>query len=297
MRGEEKRMIQEPDRSFIIIKEDRVFPEFHYHPEYELTYMIEGRGRRIVGDHVDNFQETDLVFLGSYLPHEYTCESHFLTEKGEFLGKAIVIQFQHDFLGKDFFNLPENLNFSKVLAFSLQGIQLYGKTKRVIVDSMFDMLSASNSERLYILFRIFEALASTKEYNLLSSPSFIDPYLETGVSPISKAREYILQNFQTDIRVSDLLEIANMSNTTFCSEFKRSNNMNFKKYLTNVRIGYACRLLIAGELTIAEIGYKSGFDNLSNFNRQFKHLKGITPNQFKLNCRAEGGPIHKNDLL
>lgn len=284
MRGEEKRMFQEPDRSFIVIKEDRLFPELHYHPEYELTYMIEGRGRRIVGDHVDNFQETDLVFLGSFLPHEYSCESHFVTEKGDFLGRAIVIQFRHDFLGKDFFSLPENLSFSKLLALSGQGIQLYGKTKRVIVDAMFDMLSASNSERLYILFRIFQALAFTKEYNLLSSPGFIDPYLGTGVSPISKAREFILQNFQTDIRASDLLEITNMSNTTFCSEFKRSNNMNFKKYLTNVRIGYACRLLIAGELTISEIAYMAGFNNLSNFNRQFKQLKGITPHQFKLNC-------------
>lgn len=287
MRGEEKRMIQEPDRSFIIQKEELFFPEFHYHPEYELTYIIEGRGRRIVGDHVDNFQETDLVFLGSYLPHEYSCESHYLTENGEFLGKAIVIQFHHDFLGENFFGLPENFKFSKFLALASQGIHLYGKTKRVIVDSMFDMLSTGNSGRLYILFRIFEALTLTEEYNLLSSPGFIDPYLKTGVSPINKAREYILQNFQTEIRVNDLLEITNMSNTTFCSEFKRYNNMNFKKYLNNVRVGYACRLLIAGELTIAEVAYQSGFENLSNFNRQFKNMKEITPHQYRLNCSIE----------
>ena len=279
-------MILEPDRSFITIKEDRVFPELHYHPEYELTYIIEGRGRKIVGDHVDYFQETDLTFFGAYLPHEYNCDSHYTSENGEFSGRAIVLQFQRDFLGKEFFNLPENFKFSKFLELSTQGVQLYGKTKRVIVDSMFDLLSASISERLYILFRIFEALALTDEYILLSSPGFIDPYLETGLSPISKAREYILQNFQTYIRVNDLLEITNMSNTTFCSEFKRSCNMNFKKYLTNVRIGYACRLLIASELIIAEIAYKSGFENLSNFNRQFKRLKGITPIQYRLNCNG-----------
>lgn len=287
MRGQEIRTIQEPDKSFIVVKQEKAFPEFHFHPEYELNYIIEGRGRRIVGDNVANFQETDLVFLGSSVPHEYTCESHFVTEEGQFLGKAIVIQFQHNFLGESFFSLPENLEFSKFLALSSQGIQLYGKTKRVIVDYLFDMLSAKTSERLYILFRIFEALSVTKEYNLLSSPGFIDPYLEIGNSPISIAREYILQNFHKDIRVSDLLEITNMSNPTFCSEFKRSNDMNFKKYLNSVRIGYACRLLIAGGLTIAELAYKSGFENLSTFNRQFKSVKGTTPQQYKHDCNPE----------
>jgi len=292
MRGEEKRIIQELDKSFIVFKDTSEFPEFHYHPEYELTYIIEGRGRRIVGDHVDYFRETDLVFLGSYLPHEYSCENAFVSDEGEFLGKAIIIQFLHNFLGENFFDLPENLEFSKFLMLSSQGIQIYGKARRIIVDCMYDMLNASNSERLYILFRIFETLSELKEYKLLSSHGFIDPYIKTGITAISRAREYILQNFQKDIRVIDLLEITNMSNTTFCSEFKRANGMNFKRYLTNVRIGYSCRLLIQGESNISGVAYKSGFENLSNFNRQFKSVKGITPLQYKHEC----DPTHSSQF-
>lgn len=280
-------MLKEPDRSFVVIKDSNIFPEFHYHPEYELTYIIEGRGRRIVGDGVDKFMETDLVFLGRYLPHEYTCEPHFMKDNGEFQGKAIVIQFHHDFLGDSFFDLPENSELLRFLQLSAQGIQIFGKARKTIVDLMYDMLEVNNTQRLYLLFRIFDSLVRIKEYNFLSSPGFVDSYLNKGVTPIAKAGEYILQNFQKDIRVMDLLEITNMSNTTFCSEFKRHNGMNFKKYLTNVRIGYACRLLIRDESTISEVAYQSGFENLSNFNRQFKGVKGMTPHEYRINCHSE----------
>ena len=104
---------------------------------------------------------------------------------------------------------------------------------------------------------------------------------------MQKALQYILQNFQKQIQIKDLLQVTNMSNTTFYNAFIYTYRMTFKSYLLNVRIGYACRLLIDATKSISEIAYESGFENLSNFNRQFKKIKGITPSEFQLLKRAE----------
>lgn len=286
MRGQEKRIIQEPDRSFIYRLETTSFPKFHYHPEYELTYIIKGRGRCLVGDYIDHFRETWLVLHGPFLPHEYNCDSTYNGSDGEFLGKAIVIEFVHDFLGTGFFKLPENYRLAEVLKMSSQGMLIFGKAKRAIVDQMYDMINASKQDSLYILLGIFRILSTTNQYKLLASPGYIDPNFENSNSPISKARDYILQNFSKKIQSSDLLNITNMSNTTFSTEFKRVNRMSFKKYLSRVRIGFACKMLIIGEMNVAEVAYISGFDNISNFNKQFKRVKGITPKQYQIECGA-----------
>ena len=277
----EIRLLKEPNKSFIVYHDTTPFSPWHFHPEYELVLIVKGKGKRMVGDHIDSFTENDLVFLGSNLAHEWACNQAYYDAEGNFSGECIVIQFLHDFLGSRFMEIPENVNLIKFLNESSQGCKIYGQTKAKIIPYMKDLLEMNESDRLFTLFKIFHILSNSKEYHLLASPGFSEPFKRKDEEPLTRAWQYILTNFQKDIKIKDLLEITHMSNTTFCLTFKKTYRMSFKEYLLNVRIGYACRLLLEGSISISEIAYESGFENISNFNRQFKRIKGLTPKAFK----------------
>lgn len=281
MKIPETRLFRALDQSCIFHHEKSRFHNWHHHPEYELVLIVKGKGIRMIGDHIDRFENNDLVLLGPYVPHEWRCNDIFYQPTGEFIGEGIVIQFLYNSFGKGFFELPENKKLNSFLSKSMQGCQIYGTSKDKIIPIMKQMLSMDETERLYALFSIFKYFSSSKEFRQLSSPSFLGSFKVNDNEPIQKAVQYILQNFQKNIRVNDLLEISNMSSTTFFMSFKKMYRMTFKRYLLNIRIGYACRLLGEKTMSISQIAYECGFGNLSNFNRQFKVIKGCSPLEYK----------------
>jgi len=274
------RLFQEPSKSFMVLKEINPFSKWHHHPEYELVLITKGKGRRIVGDNIDRFKENDLVFLGTYTPHEWLCDAEYFDEKGNFFGEGIVIQFLPDFLGPSFFEIPENIKLKKILENSSRGIEILGGSKRRIIEIMMRLPELEQTARLYCLFRVFEILSSLEEMNILASTAFVSEAEQQESTAMQKAVQYIMQNVQRPIHTEDLLEITNMSYSSFYVVFKNTFRMTFKEYLLNLRVGYACKLLTDGSHNISETAYLCGFENISNFNRQFKKIKGITPSNF-----------------
>jgi AraC-like DNA-binding protein len=234
----------------------------------------------MIGDNIDRFENNDLVFIGAYTPHEYKCDPKHFEYPDGFQGEAIVIQFVYDFIGEKFFRIPENSGLNKFILESARGYVFFGESKRKLISLMTNMRRMNNSDRFYALMSILTIFATTREFNILSSPAFSEPFWLDESGPMQKALKYVLQNFQKHIRVMDLLKITNMSNTAFYETFKKTYRMPFKEYLLNIRIGYACKLLTNESQNISGIAYDSGFGNISNFNRQFKKIKGITPSQF-----------------
>jgi len=286
MKLENMRLIQEPDKSFIVYHETQPFSRWHHHPEYELVLIVKGTGKRMVGDHIDRFKQHDLVLVGSYLPHEWLCDHEYFDHSNGFQGEGIVYQFLPDFLGPNFFEIPENLNLKLLLEESARGLKFKGRTKERITSLMLQNFNLDGTDRLYSLFSIFRILSKTKEYTLLSSPGFIEPFHQEGNEPMQKAIEYIFRNFHKDLSIKEMLYITNMSNTAFCMAFKKCCRMTFKEYLLKTRIGYACKLLSEGSLNISQIAYSCGFENISNFNRQFKNIKGLTPSKYQNKLEA-----------
>lgn len=280
MKVREVRLFKSPDQSFIFLHETDYFTPWHHHPEYEIVLIKKGKGIRFIGDHIERFQENDLIFLGSYLPHEWRCDKSFYTLSGKFLGECIVIQFLKDSFGPGFFDLPENKNVRQFLSSAAQGCKIYGEARKKISPLLEAMLGMNEVERFYSMLSIFKILASSDDYELLSSPAFHIPFLTDDGDPMKKVIQHIHQNFQKEIKVNELQDISNMSNTTFFTSFKKRYRMTFKKYLLQIRIGYACQLLLDGSFNISQIGYESGFNNLSNFNRHFKSIKGCTPREY-----------------
>jgi len=275
------RLFQELHKSFIYYRENNPFTPWHHHPEYELCLIKKGRGKRMVGDNIDRFENNDLVFIGSYTPHECLCDPEYYNHPDGFQGEGIVIQFVYDFLGEKFFKIPENSNLDKFILESSRGYVFYGNSKRRIISIMLEMEEMNDNERFFALLSIFRIFASTKEFKVLSSPAFSEPFWQDESGSMQKALKYILQNFQRNVKISDLLKITNMSNTSFYATFKQTYRMAFKDYLLSIRVGYACKLLTDASQNISGIAYESGFGNISNFNRQFKRIKGITPSQFQ----------------
>lgn len=281
MKVQEVRLFKSPSQSFIFYHEKDEFTRWHYHPEYELVLITKGNGIRLIGDHIERFADNDLLFLGSYLPHEWRCDEQYFHYSGKFTGESLVIQFLHNSFGNEFFELPENIQINDFFTKASRGAKIQGATKDRIIQLMLSMSSMKEVERLYTLFEIFKILASTEEYKLLSSPAFLKQFTTSENDSLNKVIQYIHQNFQRDIKVGELLEISSMSNTTFFTSFKKMYRMTFKKYLVIIRIGFACRLLANESLNISQIAYESGFENLSNFNRHFKSIKGLTPREYK----------------
>jgi AraC-like DNA-binding protein len=143
------------------------------------------------------------------------------------------------------------------------------------------MITMNDVQRFYALFTIFEIFQTTNEYHYLSSPASVESFLLKENEPMQKTLQFILQNFQKPIQINDLLEVTNMSYASFYSHFKQAYILTFKDYLLNIRIGYACKLLMDASHNISQIAEDCGFENLSNFNRQFKRIKKMTPSEYQ----------------
>ncbi|MGE5406251.1 MAG: AraC family transcriptional regulator [Methanosarcina sp.] len=267
---------QDKDKSFIVHNESFPFAPFHHHHEYEMVLIEKGKGKRMVGDNVDRFQKNDLVFTGPFLPHQWIPD-----EDASQDARAFVIQFSYDFLGDKFFEIPENAGVRKFLHESVRGFTFFGKTKQQIISILLKMKNSTHEERLYNLLSIFKIFSGTRETIHLSSPGSIESFIQKDNEMMQKALQYILQNFQNNIQIDQLLEITNMSYSTFYSHFYRDFKMTYKQYLLGVRLDYACKLLKNESLSISGIAYSCGFGNLSNFNRQFRKAKKLTPSQFQ----------------
>ena len=273
MKVETIRLHQEPYNSFIVLHEIDHATPWHHHPEFELVLIEKGKGRRLVGDHVAPFEKNDLIFLGTYLPHQWICEIKDVAPADATQNESFVIQFLDTFLKGALFEIPENAGLKEFLNKSTRGIEFYGETKTRIISILHSMHHMDDTKRFYALLSIFEILGSTDEFKLLTTPNSMNNFSSKGNEPMQKTLQYILQNFQKKIQIKDLLEISHKSYASLYAAFKKAFQMTFKDYLVNVRVGYACKRLTEGLINISEIAYDSGFENLSNFNRQFKKNK------------------------
>lgn len=283
MKPIEMRFAKDFDKSFVVFKETgKFFPcPWHYHPEYELVLVTKSTGRRMVGDHIGYFDEGDLVFMGPRLPHVWVNDPEYLESRSNTSADAIVIHFVEDFLGESFLQIPEMENFRNFLNLSLNGMVILGKAKTKINSLLKEMPGMSGLQRLASLFTIFDVLATTHEYQVLASPGYIQSIQYKSSDRFSKINQYIMQNFYQDIALPEIASVANMAVTTFCNFFKEHYRSSFVEYLNTVRIGHACKLLSEKDRKIVEVAYECGFNNLANFNRQFKKLKTMSPSEFR----------------
>ncbi len=235
----------------------------------------------MVGDHIGYFEEGDLVFMGSMLSHVWVNDPVYVQGQADHKADAIVIHFVDSFLGESFIQVPELESFRKFLKLSNRGMVITGYAREQIAGLMTRMVSMNGLQRLSALLTIFDLLGHTTEYSLLASPGFVQSVELKTSFHFKRINEYIMQNFQEEISLSEMASVANMAVTTFCNFFKEHYRVTFVEYLNTIRVGHACKLLSGRDRNIVEVAYECGFNNLANFNRQFKKYKMMTPSEYR----------------
>jgi AraC-like DNA-binding protein len=258
-----------------------LYDRWHYHPEIELTFIEQGLGTRFVGDSIEEFNSGDLILLGSNLPHVWRSDSSFYQGNPEKFVIAHVIQFVPEVLNDSFSKLPEMQSVFKLLEQAQMGIKIEGDFKYIVKEKILEMRTLTGARRISLLIDILEMIFHHENKQTLSSTNFMQNYHGYDTEKINKVYEYVLSNFREEITLKKMADLANLSETHFCRFFKSRTRKSLIEFVNEVRISHACRLLIEQEKSVNEIAFESGYNNIANFNRQFKQIKNITPLSFK----------------
>jgi AraC-like DNA-binding protein len=256
-------------------------PNWHFHPEYQLFLVLKGTGTRFIGDHVSHFREGDLVFTGPNLPHLWQSDHEYFMDNPEFITEGIVVYFPKNFLGKDFLQKNELYKVRQLLEASQRGMEIYGKTHQQISEQMHRIVNATDFDRILILLDILNIMANSTEHKLLATEGYSNSMKEAETDRMNRVYAYIIKNFREKITLDDVAAIANMSPSSFSRYFKVHANKTFSDFVTEIRVGYSCKMLTSQKINVAQICYDSGFSTLSNFNRQFKAVMQYSPLEYR----------------
>ena len=252
---------------------------WHYHPELELVVILKSTGTRFIGDSIEKFQEGDVVLIGKNLPHMLLNDDEYFNTSSNLRAEAIAVHFKKEFLGFDFFNIPEMRHISDLFERANQGIK-FNAIGTDIVEDIDQIFTLNSFDRTMKFINVLDVLAKHNDYHLLSSIGFVNSFGKSESKDLDKIYEYIFKNFTKEISLKDVADIAKMNPSSFSRFFKRINRKTFKRYLNEIRIGYACKLLMEKKYNISYVCYESGFNNISNFNRQFKIITKMPPSQY-----------------
>ncbi len=293
-----KKKTQSFDSSFQIqhARVSHMYDSWHYHYELELNLALTGEGTRYVGDSIESFDGPDLVLVGPELPHVWRNDSRYYQNEPGLKVEVINFFFLPDFAGEGFLDLPELKPIKNLFDKARRGLKFYGNTRSTVAKKMQHLVTQDEGRRFIELLDILFVLAESTECSPLASPGFISTPKDKDLDKINKVYDYVINNFRDKISLEDVAEVANMSVAAFCRYFKNTTRKTLVQFINEIRTGYACKLLLDDKMTINQICYESGFNNLSNFNRKFKSITGYSPKDYKqkhLNSKLETTMINK----
>jgi AraC-like DNA-binding protein/mannose-6-phosphate isomerase-like protein (cupin superfamily) len=253
---------------------------WHFHDEYEILLVLEGFGTRFIADNIEQFQSGDLVLIGSNVPHFWRSDDIYMSSNGKLNVKYIVIQFPGDFLKEEIKNYPEYHLIGELLSRSTRGIKFDSVVGEKFARKIKSIARKNGLERILLLQDLLQFMAKTTDYKLLAGELYKAEMHDFTTDRLTKVMLYLNTNYQNKIELDQVAEIANLHPSAFCRYFKGKTGKSLSEYVNDMRIGYACRLIIEGKMSISQIGFESGFNNISNFNRTFKKNTGFTPSDY-----------------
>lgn len=245
----------------------------HFHPEYELNIIKNVSGKRYIGDSIEDFNGPDIVLVGPNVSHKWNAEN--------LKAHVITIQFQETLFHKDILARNSLAKIRQMLENSKRGIVFSQAIAPIILRKVLKLDSLNGFDATLEFLSLLHDLAISEEQRVLISLGYSNIHDTPQSRRILKVTKYISENYLQEIKLSDLAIMANMSETAFSSFFKKHLKVTLSDYILDYRIGHACKLLSSTNMTISEICYTCGFNNLSNFNRIFKKRKQFTPSEFR----------------
>lgn len=255
---------------------------FHYHHKLELTYIIESEGTRFIGNSMERFKPNELVLVGPLLTHCWKNDPEHFLDNSNLKAQAIVIHFDLNFLGASFWKVPEMHKINSLLSQSRQGIIFSEELSQRVFNKLNSLQNALDSKKIILFLEILELLSEDENKRILSTVISNQTIKDTNLKRLNRVLDFISNNFTEEISVNQLAELVHLTPNAFCRYFKKHTRKTFKTYLNEIRIDYACNLMAEEQSPIYEIGYKSGFNNVSHFIRTFKKIKGTLPFKYKI---------------
>lgn len=255
-------------------------PNWHSHSEYQIFIVLRGTGTRFIGDHVKPFKPGEIVLTGPNLPHLWRSDHDYFEAKG-MTTEGIVIYFHENFLGSEFLQKTEMHRIRQLLMRAARGIEFTGATREAVARMMSKLIEQKDFESVLALLQLLNVLSHSSEYKLLSTKGYSNTLKASDTERMNRVHEFVMKKFREKITLDEAASHANMSPTSFSRYFKNHANKTFSHFLAEIRIGYSCKLLQESEAAISDVCYASGFNTLSNFNRQFKSLTNYTPLEYK----------------
>ncbi|PKV63697.1 AraC family transcriptional regulator [Polaribacter sp. Hel1_33_96] len=243
-------------------------PFWHFHPEIELVYVNKGKGKRHIGNHISYFNNSQLVLIGSNLPHIGYIDR--LTTNGS----ETLIQFLPDFLGKDFFKIPEMAAIATLFERAKKGIRFNIEIKQRIGAKIEKLIDLEGANRITSFIEILNDLATTNDYTLLNANGFAFEAIRQDSNKIEIIYSHINDNFKEHITLDEVSNLVSMTVPAFCRYFKKSTGKTFTKLVNEYRVVHATKLLAESNMSISNISFECGFNNFSHFNKLFKEFTG-----------------------
>jgi len=264
------------NRTFSMMYNPRMSDLFfwHFHPEYELVYIKGASGTRHVGDHISTYEGSDLVLIGSNIPHlnfDYGVKTSY---------QKVVAHIKADFIQQHIKGISELTTLATLFEKSTYGIAFNGNIKEQVGTQLFQFEKLQPLEQYLQLLSIFQSLAKANDYELLHDRPYTRKYNDKEQSRIRTIYAFVDKNYHRKIELNEIAAISNMTKEAFCRYFKKTTNYTFIEFLNRYRISHSKRYLMAGK-SVSEACYSCGFESLSYFNRTFKKITKENPSSFR----------------
>lgn len=258
-------------------------PSFHSHPELELTFIVEGYGKRIIGNKVEPFESGDMVFIGSNVPHIWLSDPAFYEEDAQLQSRVIVTYFNPKTFLHIFDTLKEFEGIREMIRQSSKGIRIFGATKDIIADKLIALSEKKGFEKIEGLLHIMNmiSVSTEKSFIVTNEPDHYDDLYPDRLIDVLK---FIKDNLHEPISLKQVADIACMTEQSFCRFFKKRTKKSFSHFLSDLRISQACEMLIQTDKSIVDIAYLCGYNTSSHFCRVFKEYTGVSPLRYKTNA-------------
>ncbi len=271
-----------PSHSFSV-REDKdpfINNRWHYHVEVELIYFHSGGGTQFVGDHIKRFHPGDIILVGSNLPHYWRYDDAYFQGEKALPVHSTVIHFSENFWGDAFLDLPETRPIKSLLEKARRGIQVTAKEEKSIPGLIAKIRRSEGVDRIIALIECLSAFAASDSIRTLSSIGFRREFSESENERINAIYDYTFRRFTQKIYLEEVSAIAGLVPNSFCRYFKSRTGKTYSQFVTEIRVGHACKLLIDNRISIKQLCYESGFNNFTCFHKNFKHITGKSPQHY-----------------
>lgn len=272
------------EQSPIIVRHydyERFTYPWHFHSEYEIIYVKEGMGERFVADSMELFSPGDIILLGSNVPHYMRSAEKYYAGDASLRVKGVIIQFAHDYMLHAINRYADLTHIKRFLEKSKRGIYFPYPENMDIIKCIDNLPTYKGVERITNLLLLLDKMANFQPKHILGSPHFGDNLFAFSDDRIQKVLSYNMYHYMENIKLKDIASLVSMNTSAFCRYFKEKTGKSYIHYIQDLRVGYACKLLISTSYDISRISLECGFNTTCHFNKIFKRNTGHTPSDYR----------------